>query len=132
MAVVYVDTNVYLDYFENRCDRLRPLGEFAFQFFRRALKCEFEIVMSDHVMDELESVVSIETIDMFLEPLKKKNKIKLVFVEQADVRRAKRLPTHWQDALHAVLAEKAGAELIVTRNANDFAGLFQAVFPEDV
>ena len=128
---IYVDTNVYLDYFENRRDRLRPLGEFAFQLFRRALKCEFEIVMSDFVMGELELRQPRERIDMFLEPLRKKGKIRVIHEEPGDIARAHSLSPHWQDALHAVLAGKAEAECIVTRNVRDFEGLFKTVLPEN-
>jgi len=46
---IYVDANIYLDYLEERTDRIRPLDEFAFKIFRRALECEFEIVISDAI-----------------------------------------------------------------------------------
>ena len=73
--LVYVDTNIYLDYFQNRQDRLRPLGEFVFQFFRRSLKCEFEIVVSDFVLEELHKKVTIKQQEEFFKPLYAKNKI---------------------------------------------------------
>ncbi len=37
MPKIYVDTNIYLDFFLNRKDKLRPLGDFAFELFKRTL-----------------------------------------------------------------------------------------------
>lgn len=51
--LIYCDTNVYLDYFFDRRDNIRPLGEFAHQVIQRALGCEFYIVISDWVITEL-------------------------------------------------------------------------------
>tara|TARA_Y100000310_G_C20123847_1_gene552718 strand:+ start:141 stop:398 length:258 start_codon:yes stop_codon:yes gene_type:complete len=50
---VYCDTNIFLDFFDDRNDHIRPLGEFTFQIFKRAINCEFHIVFSTHVKKEL-------------------------------------------------------------------------------
>ena len=43
LGKIYFDTNIYLDFLENRNDRLRPLGELASQLFKRSINCEFFI-----------------------------------------------------------------------------------------
>ncbi len=43
--------------------------------------------------------------------------------------------TNWRDMLHAILAHKASAEYLVTRNVYDFTGtehLLKTVFPEQI
>jgi len=60
--LIYCDTNIYIDYFENREDNLRPLGTFAFELLRRTIECEFTIVVSDFVISELEKYVEEEKI----------------------------------------------------------------------
>lgn len=34
----YLDTSIWRDYFENRTDRFRPLGEWAFLFIKKAVQ----------------------------------------------------------------------------------------------
>ena len=51
--LIYLDTNIYLDYFENRTDKLKPLGEFAFRIIKRAIDCEFKIVISSIILAEI-------------------------------------------------------------------------------
>jgi len=52
--LIYLDTNIYMDYFENRSDGLRPLGDFAFNLLRRCFECEFSIASSVLVAKEAE------------------------------------------------------------------------------
>jgi len=138
MRRIYLDTNIYLDYAEDRHDRLRPLGEFAFQLLKRAISCEFEIVISKLLLAELENQTGSEIAFRMLAALKAKHKLINVNQDRSDtsearnIARAKGVP--WQDAMHAILAKKAGAELIVTRDAH-FASLsdfLEAVFPENI
>jgi len=61
-----------------------------------------------------------------------KKKIVKIKSQDEDFLKAKSLNTHYEDALHIVLAEKSGAELIVTRNLKDFEYLFNSKLPEDI
>ncbi len=121
---VYVDTNVYLDFILNRSDKLRPLGELASQFFRRALDCEFEIVVSNHVISELKKndIKDDELEDLWLWL---KSKIVKVGVSFEDEERARTLHRsgllHFQDALHYSIAQKVKA--IILTNDKDFQGM---------
>ena len=33
----YIDSNIWRDYFENRSDRFRPLGDWALMFFKEII-----------------------------------------------------------------------------------------------
>lgn len=118
--LIYVDTNVYLDYLFNRKDRLRPLGDFAFELMRKTVSCEYTILISDAVIDELENHVTKEKIFSLITMLRKK--LVTIRREEQDIRDAKNISRRncW-DALHYVLAKRGGAELIVTRNVQYFA-----------
>lgn len=59
----YLDTNIWIDYFENRSDGLRPLGEFAFQFLKKVVETNSVIYYSDLVKTELNKVLTKKVID---------------------------------------------------------------------
>lgn len=135
--LIYLDSNIYLDYFENRRDILRPLGEFAFRLLKRTMNCEFEILVSSHIIDEVEKQGYLTDLNYLFAELELLNKLYRVQVSQSDCKRVKQLASerqsHTEDILHAVLAEKGGADFLVTRNTKDFQelqDLVDIVLPE--
>ncbi len=130
--LIYIDANVYMDYLLNRKDRLRPLGDFAFELLRKAVQCQYNILISDVVLDELKNNIPKETILPLLDMINKK----LVFIEKEklDEIKAEEISSeNFWDALHYILAKKGGAEILVTRNIKHFpfSGL-QIKFPENL
>jgi len=137
--LIYIDSNVYLDYLENRVDRLRPLGEFALRLIQRALECEFKIIISSLVIEEVEKHVTRDRVDAITDDLKGVGKLIRIEITLEDEKKAKELiktkDTHFKDALHAVLAYKTNAKVLVTRNIKDFADLQDLVdvkLPESI
>lgn len=128
MELIYLDTCIYLDYWQDRKDRLRPLGKFAFQLIKRAMQCEFEIVVFDWVIEELEAQLSTKEVTEMLYSLYDSGKAIKIKRTKEDEKKARALSTNWTDALHIVLAKKAGAECIITRNLSHFAE-FQNLLP---
>ncbi|MCK4589525.1 MAG: PIN domain-containing protein [Nanoarchaeota archaeon] len=129
---VYVDANIFIDYLRQRTDGLRPLGEFAFQFFSDGWNCKFKLIISDWLLTELEKHLSKDEIEFVLKDFKDKEKIILVKSTREDKTKSKNY-AHPEDALHAILANKAGANYLVTRNQKDYVGcenLVKIVFPE--
>ena len=57
-----IQAAIYLDYWERRTDNQRNLDEFAFQILKRTVACEFEIVISDLVLAELEKYLALDSI----------------------------------------------------------------------
>jgi len=135
---IYLDTNIYLDWLENRKDNLRPLGEFAFQIIKRTISCEFEIVISKLVIRELRKFIAEEQINNALQRLIQKKKLVFIDEEKGDFSEAKEMANKyqipWQDALHAILAKRADSEFLVTRDAHLFNlyGFIKSVFPENI
>ena len=120
MTRIYCDTNIFLDYFFSRQDRFRDLGDFAYKIFRRTLDCEFEIIISDWLLYELNLYIKENDLREFLEDFKNKNKIIKVYKNIDDIKNAKRMSKHFQDELHKILARKARAKYLITRNIKDY------------
>lgn len=131
MTLIYIDTNVYLDYFEGRTDKFRPLGEFAYQIFQRTLSCEFTIVFSGLLFKEILNHTKEQQLYAFLHEFKEKNKIletKATFEDKVKTQQiVKEKRTSFNDTLHAVIAQRMGAEFLVTRNIQDFLELQEIV-----
>lgn len=131
MTILYVDTNIYLDYFQGRTDYMRPLSEFAYILFRRTLSCEFQLVFSYILLEELYYNISKEKTKELFEELKQKNKIIYAEFLREDITKA-RLLSHekclsFNDTLHAIIARRIGASFLVTRNVTDFLELQEII-----
>ena len=68
---IYVDTNVYLDYLLDRKNRNgKDLSRSAFDVFKRAVACEFYIILSYHLLNELHAHIKESDTRMLLKFLK--------------------------------------------------------------
>lgn len=56
----YIDTSVWLDYFQDRGDGIRPIGLFAFMFLKKCQKEGLKIIVSDIVVKEMEKLMTKE------------------------------------------------------------------------
>lgn len=124
---IYLDTNIYMDYFDGRNDYMRPLGEFAFQIFQRTLSCEFSIVISSSLLKELHYNQYTDKIKELFEELEEKNKLIIAQCTSDDVTFAEMLSkkrgSPFADTLHAVIAKRMQAEWLITRNVKDYEEL---------
>jgi len=113
---VYCDTNIFLDFLENRKDKLKPLGELAFQIFKRAINCEFYIIFSNHTKKELFAYgISNKKIDEIMNLLNAK--IILVKAEYQDYLNAKKFnKIHYKDAVHYIIAKRTSDILLTNDN----------------
>ena len=50
----YLDACIWIDYFENRKDRFRPLGDWAIRIINKIIKENGLFIFSDHIIKELE------------------------------------------------------------------------------
>ena len=134
MTKVYCDTCVYRDAFEGRKAKYRDFDDFAWDFFNKVMNDKFVLVTSDWVFEEFKKTVGNDKkLVELLSEMKESQKIH-VTKEKEDVDKAKKLsPGNWQDALHVVLAMKANAFFLTTRNIKDFVefkDLIEIVLPE--
>ena len=114
---IYVDTNVIMDFLLGR-------DIDAFNLFMVSLKCKHFIVISDLVLSELRFQKLENESTRFLNLCESHRKISVEKTSEADKEAALKLlslhETHFNDALHKVLAVNAGADCIVTKNIKDF------------
>jgi predicted nucleic acid-binding protein len=122
MTLIYLDSNIYLDYWEDRRDTLKPLGEFAYSLLKRAVECEFTIIISDLVLAELGKVLGDEEITEVFSSLKESSKLRTAHVRNSDVEEARSLKRRYAaplpDLIHFVFAVRNNAELLITRDAH--------------
>jgi predicted nucleic acid-binding protein len=111
----YLDTAIWRDYFEDRKDGIRPLGEFAFQFLKNCDKKGCKVLYSGTVVHELKRDYSDEKIkqvfssfEHFLEIVPISNEQYLEAKKLAKVK----IESHESDILHSILARDNKAVLI--------------------
>lgn len=121
MVNLYLDANVYIDYWEDRKDNLRPLGDFAYNLLRRAINCEFVVCYSDLVLFEVCKGCHMSRDEVFEHiffPLEKAGKLRHITYsyEPEATNVSKENNIHKADAVHIVLAEKCNAILVSRDN----------------
>ncbi|MFW5705230.1 MAG: type II toxin-antitoxin system VapC family toxin [Nanoarchaeota archaeon] len=115
---LYLDTNIFLDAILDRKNLSnRDLSNSANSLFLQAISCKHHIIISSWTLKELSNHITPNRgIFSLLKP-----KIIKVIHDEEDLIKAKNLSKgDADDALHVVLAEKSGAESIVTRNLKHF------------
>lgn len=123
---VYVDTCVWISLFKGEKSRYIDNDQVALNIFNRALDREFKIIVSDWLLFELKKATPKEHMHLLHALLNKLHTHKAVvhvIKDAASIQVAKQSPTHWQDALHVVLAKKAKADVLLTWNIKDFYSL---------
>ena len=131
----YVDTSVWRDYFEDRVDNIRPLGEFAFQFLKKCRKRGATIIVSDIVIDELEKRMSKEQIEGLLSDFKEiiviVNHTKEQIEEAFDFRRKSNYAFPLADILHSIIARDKSATVVTRDKHFEEIGLVKVNAPEE-
>ena len=117
---VYVDTNPYIDVFEDRKNHLLDLGELSFQMFRRIRENKYELVVSDWLEKELENNEHLDEYEDFIKELGGEG-VK-IYKTETDIKDKEEANKYQNkaDALHAILARKMNADILITRNDKDF------------
>ncbi len=128
--LIYLDTNIYRDFLEMRTNRKgRPLDELSGKVFDRAVSCEFNIVISDWVIEQLSHQSMLEKSRVLFSELKERKKFIHVLTDNED-RIAARKSGNYDDYLHALLARKGNAEYLITRNIKDFIPFKKLIEPK--
>jgi predicted nucleic acid-binding protein len=134
----YFDSCIWLDYFGDRKDQLKPLGEFAFEFLKKCVEANAEIIVSDAVIFELNARLSKESIKQvfssFREIIRKvtANPEQISEARNEWKKRGKQIP--FKDVLHSIIARDNNA-VLVTRDRHFFDELYSIVEarkPEDI
>ena len=114
----YIDSCIWRDYFDDRSDKFRPLGEWAFRLINKIIKENNVFLFSDQIMRELKQHYSVEKLNGFFEIIpssliicvesnRKQAKEALLLAKEFDI--------PFGDAIHAVIARDNNA-ILVTRD----------------
>lgn len=132
----YVDTSIWRDYFEDRKDNMKPLGEFAFQFLKKCLEERHEIIVSNQVIKELLSYYSIEKIEHTFLSFKEQ----IIFIENTEsqidearkflIKSNKSFPIG--DILHSIIARDNNAILISRDYHFKEINIVECMAPEEI
>lgn len=134
----YLDTAIWRDYFEDRGDGTRPLGEFAFQFLRKCGENNAVVFVSDVVVLELkirfskqqseELFSSFENMITWLDASAKQTSK----AREEWGKRNKALP--FKDVLHAIIARDNHAVLVARDNHffGSLSSIVEVQKPEDI
>ncbi|MBW2994912.1 PIN domain-containing protein [Candidatus Woesearchaeota archaeon] len=115
----YIDACIWRDYFENRSDKYRPLGDWALTLIKKIIDNENDFVIySDLIEDELLDFFTEKQVFDILSIVPAEIMIK-VKVSMEQFKRAKsisrKLKIPLQDTVHAIVAAKNNS-ILVTRD----------------
>ncbi len=112
----YLDTCIWRDYYENRTDNFRPLGEWALSLIQKILEEKNRLLYSDIIIDELRILYSLTEISEIFEIVAQHQTLIKVPISQSQKKEAallcKERKMSWADALHAILARDHNAILV--------------------
>ncbi len=112
----YIDTAIWRDYYENRSDNLRPLGEWALACITKIIIQEGTILYSDFIKEELKISYSDEEQLRIFEIGSKSECLKRIEISNSEIEEARKISQRrdipFGDALHAILARNNNATLI--------------------
>ncbi|MBD3304155.1 PIN domain-containing protein [Candidatus Woesearchaeota archaeon] len=118
MQKYYLDACIWIDYFENRKDRFRPLGEWALDLIKKIIEDDALILYSELVEEELSTRYSPREISAILNIVPSEKLVKAEISdgqirESMHISKQSNIPK--KDALHAILARDNNA-VLVTRD----------------
>jgi len=135
MAMYYLDTSIYIDYYENRKDKFRPLGDWAHRLLALIEANDDVLLISAFVISELEKHFSEKEVKDILNNYKGVlYKIEFTEKQYKEARKIcsdRKIPLG--DALHAIIARDENA-ILVTRDKHfeKLSDIVECRRPEDI
>ena len=131
----YLDTSIWMDYYEDRTDPSKDIGEFAFRLLCKLLASKSRIVVSTFLLRELETAYSLDKIrglTLHFEKLMEKVDVSDKQREEAKkIAEERGIPKG--DAIHAILARDNKAILISRdKHFQLLKDICEVMKPEDI
>ena len=131
----YLDTSIWMDFYEDRTDPSKDSGEFAFKLLCKLLASKSKIVVSTFLLRELETAYSLDEIrglTLHFEKLMEK-----VDVSDKQREEAKKIAEEREipkgDVIHAILARDNDAILISRdKHFQLLKDICEVMKPEDI
>lgn len=133
----YLDSSVWRDLHEDRKDKFRPLGEWAFELLKKIRKNKDKVLYSDLIMDELMKAFNEKIIKELFSIMSDGGLLEKVNIEKKHVQEAAELKNKhhipFGDALHAVLARDNNAILVARdHHFEEIQHIIKAKKPEEL
>ena len=118
MTKYLIDTCIWLDYYENRSDKFRPLGDWALELLNLITKIKAIVIISDYLIRELLLHYDLKTVQNIISIIPRKQQLRIVISNNLLKKAAaivKIRNVSFIDAVHAVTAGSHRA-IIITRD----------------
>lgn len=132
----YLDACIWRDYFDNRSDKLRPIGEWAFKLIKKIIDNNDLFIISDKLLEELREEYSFEKLNNLFEIVPDRLIVKIISNEKT-IKEAVKIKNEFKipfgDALHIILA-KESKSVLVTRDKhfNEIQNIIEIKKPEEL
>ncbi|MEM3374666.1 MAG: PIN domain-containing protein [Candidatus Woesearchaeota archaeon] len=131
-----IDTSIWIDLYENRKGyKNEPLGDYAFELFKKIILEKNKIVITDFIQKELQVNYGLEEIRGMLFPFKEFLEIVYVNDKQKDeakiIAEQRNIPKG--DALHAIVARDNNL-ILITRDKHfkELKDIVKSYKPEEI
>ncbi|KHO46458.1 MAG: hypothetical protein QS98_C0003G0066 [archaeon GW2011_AR3] len=134
---LYLDTSIWRDYYENRSDKFRPLGEWALELLNKTIHEKGTILYSDLVVEELNIKYAQQEIDNIFSFVRMKGILVKADISREQANEAvllcKKKKVAFGDVLHAILARDYKA-IMVTRDKHfqELSNIVEIKKPEEL
>ena len=132
----YLDTAIWRDYFEDRKDSMRPLGEFAFRFLKNCAERKDAVIVSNAVEKELLEYYTKEKVGQVFSSF-----VEIILMAEYSEKQAEEAFKFWvgsgkkfpyYDILHSVIARDSEATLVTRDRHFEEIGIAECAPPEDL
>ena len=133
----YIDTSIWRDFYENRKDRFRPLGEWALELFKKIIREKGEILYTKLVITELSEKFNADEINKILQIAKDSGTLRYVETSCEQAKEALMLSKERGipkgDCLHAIVARDNGAIMVARdRHFDELRHIVEIKKPEEL
>jgi len=128
MTKLYIDTNILIYAIEDSENIYgSDISSSSRKLLFEAVTCKYQVIISSWTLKELEQKSKLSEATFLLTLLKKKT-ISIQKTAEDEELAKEQNSDNVPDQLHCILAKKAGADYIVTRNVDDF-NHFSSIIP---
>lgn len=136
MVNYYIDSCIWIDYFEDRHDRFRPLGEWAFLLLKKIVQEKQKIILSNVLMNELQKRYSHKELEYLFQIIPECRLLRIK-AGAKNTNDAKELRNHrelpFADILHSVIAKENNAILVSRdRHFQELQSYIRVFKPEEL
>ena len=96
------------------------MGPDAFNVFVQVQQGKYQLILSTWVIEEMSLKVKNDNDTTNLIETMEENIIRVGYTQQEKEEAMQMTKTHWQDALHIIIARREGAEYLITNNLQDY------------